>query len=161
LTPWWGLGTLLVDMPPTTGSHSGPTPPHRIVQEVREGVRWSHPLSGKFDTSWSIWCLIFEGEGDPGQPLQAKVNTSEPVDASIRSEMAGVELSHPIEAAMRTQEETEALVEHLEIVLRRLACGNYDPPGSCCACLQDVDPRGHLPSCPIHLALIAIGEWRE
>jgi hypothetical protein len=36
---------------------------------------------------------------------------------------------------MRTQEETEALVEHLEVVLRRLAYGSYDPPAACCACL--------------------------
>lgn len=78
----------------------------------------------------------------------------------IRTEMAGVESIHPLEPAMRTQEETEALVEHLEIVLRRLACGNLEPPGSCCACLQDVDTRGHLPSCDIHMALIAIEEWR-
>jgi hypothetical protein len=62
---------------------------------------------------------------------------------------------------MRTQEETEELVEHLEVVLRRLACGNFDPPGSCCACLQGVDTRGHLPHCIISMALIAIEEWRE
>ncbi len=62
---------------------------------------------------------------------------------------------------MRTQKETETLVEHIEDVLRRLACGNNEPPGSCCACLQDVDTRGHLPSCAIHLALIAIEEWWE
>ena len=83
------------------------------------------------------------------------------LEVAIRSEMAGVESFHPLEVAMPTQEETEDLVEHLEVVLRRLACGNYDPPGSCCACLQDVDTRGHLPSCAIHLALIAIEEWRE
>lgn len=62
---------------------------------------------------------------------------------------------------MHTQEEMEELVEQLEVVLRRLACGNVEPPGACCACLQDVDTQGHLPSCDIHLALIAIEEWRE
>jgi tRNA C32,U32 (ribose-2'-O)-methylase TrmJ len=62
---------------------------------------------------------------------------------------------------MTTQEATEALVEHLEDVLRHLAYENPVPPGSCCACLQDVDTRGHLPSCAIHLALIAIEDWRE
>jgi len=62
---------------------------------------------------------------------------------------------------MPTQEETELLVEHLEQTLRLLAHRNYEPSGSCCACLQDVDKRGHLPSCSIHLALIAIEEWRE
>lgn len=62
---------------------------------------------------------------------------------------------------MPTQEETEALVDHLQDVLKRLTYTNHEPPGSCCACLQDVDTRGHLPSCAIHLALIAIEEWRE
>jgi hypothetical protein len=62
---------------------------------------------------------------------------------------------------MPTLEETEALVDRLEDVLRRLAYGNHALPGSCCACLQDMETRGHLPSCPVHLALIAIEEWRE
>ena len=46
-------------------------------------------------------------------------------------------------------------------VLRRLAYANHALPGSCCACLQNMETRGHLPSCPIHLALIAIETWRE
>ena len=46
------------------------------------------------------------------------------------------------------------MLEHLEVVLRRLACGNVEPPGSWCACLQDVDSQGHLPSCDIQLALV-------
>ena len=62
---------------------------------------------------------------------------------------------------MRTQEETEELVEQLEVVLRRLAYGNIEPPGSCCACLQDVEAQGHLPSCDINMALIAVEAWRE
>ena len=62
---------------------------------------------------------------------------------------------------MPTLEQTEALVERLEDVLRHLAYANYEPPGSCCECLQDVDTKGYLPSCPIHLALISIEEWRE
>jgi tRNA C32,U32 (ribose-2'-O)-methylase TrmJ len=62
---------------------------------------------------------------------------------------------------MPTREQTELLVEHLEDVLRRLTYENYHPPGSCCACLQDVDTRGHLPSCIISQALIEIGEWQE
>jgi len=59
-----------------------------------------------------------------------------------------------------TEGEKETLVEHLEDVLRHLAYENHVPPGSC-SCLQDVDTRGHLPSCAIHLPLIEIEEWRE
>jgi len=63
---------------------------------------------------------------------------------------------------MSTQEATEALVGHLEDVLRHLAYENNEPPGPCCACLQDVDTRGTSPpSCAIHLALIEIEKWRE
>lgn len=62
---------------------------------------------------------------------------------------------------MPTPQETEALVERLEEVLQHLAYRNYEPPGSCCACLQDVEIRGHLPSCIISMALIEIEEWRE
>lgn len=62
---------------------------------------------------------------------------------------------------MPTQEETEALVKYLEDVLRGLAHGNHEPPGSCCACLQGVETRGHLPSCAIRQALIEIEVWRE
>jgi hypothetical protein len=62
---------------------------------------------------------------------------------------------------MRTQEQTELLVEHLEDVLRRLTYENHEPPGSCCACLQVVDTWGHLPSCIISEALTEIEEWRE
>jgi hypothetical protein len=62
---------------------------------------------------------------------------------------------------MRTQEETEALVEHLEAVLVGLSHVNHAPLGSCMACLQDVDTQGHLPSCIIHLALIEIEKWWE
>jgi|GEM_PF-4532170 hypothetical protein len=53
------------------------------------------------------------------------------------------------------------MIKHLEDVLRHLASGNQVPPGSCCACLQYVDTRRHLPNCIIHLALIEIEEWRE
>ena len=62
---------------------------------------------------------------------------------------------------MRTQQETEALIDHLEEVLVRLSYENYQPPHSCCGCLQDVDTHGHLPSCIISQALIEIEEWRE
>jgi tRNA C32,U32 (ribose-2'-O)-methylase TrmJ len=62
---------------------------------------------------------------------------------------------------MPTQEQAQLLVEHLESVLKHLAYENYKPSGSCCACLQDVDTYGHLPSCIIHRALIEIEEWRE
>jgi hypothetical protein len=62
---------------------------------------------------------------------------------------------------MRTQEETEALVEHLEDVLQHLAYENNVPSGSCSARLEDVDNRGHLPHCITSMALIAIEEWRE
>ena len=62
---------------------------------------------------------------------------------------------------MRTKPETEELLEHLEEVLVRLSRENYQPQGSCCACLQDVEKTGHLPSCIISQALIRIEEWRE
>jgi hypothetical protein len=62
---------------------------------------------------------------------------------------------------MPTQGETEALVKNLEDVLRGLTHGNHEQPGLCCACLQDVDTRGHLPSCSIRQALIEIEAWRE
>ena len=62
---------------------------------------------------------------------------------------------------MPTQEQAKVLVDHLESVLKRLSYENYDPSDSCCACLQDVDARGHLPSCIISLALIEIEEWRS
>ncbi len=62
---------------------------------------------------------------------------------------------------MPTQEQTERLMDRLEDVLRRLAYENHEPPGSCCACLQDVDVRGHLPSCIISQALIEKEDWRE
>ena len=80
---------------------------------------------------------------------------------AISTELAGVESIHRPEVTMPPQEQTELLVERLEDVLTHLSYENHDPPGSCCACLQDVDTRGHLPSCPIHIALIAIEEWRE
>ncbi len=51
-------------------------------------------------------------------------------------------------------------MEHLEDVLQHLAYENNVQPGSCCACLQDVDTQGH-PPCIISMALIAIEEWRE
>jgi tRNA C32,U32 (ribose-2'-O)-methylase TrmJ len=61
---------------------------------------------------------------------------------------------------MSTQKQTILLVEHLEKVLQRLAYENHQPHGSCCACLQDVETRGHLPSCIISQALARIKEWR-
>ena len=80
---------------------------------------------------------------------------------AVRAELAGAESTHPPEAPMHTQEQAEALVDRLEDVIRGLSYGNHALPGSCCACLQDMETRGHLPSCPIHLALIAIETWRE
>jgi hypothetical protein len=62
---------------------------------------------------------------------------------------------------MPTLQQTEKLVDRLEDVLRRLAYENHEPPGSCCACLQDADTRGHLPSCIISQALIKIEECKE
>jgi hypothetical protein len=73
----------------------------------------------------------------------------------------GVESIHRLEAPKPTQVQTELLVERLEDVLTHLSYENYEPPGSCCACLQDMEIQGHLPSCVIHLALIEIEEWRE
>jgi len=60
---------------------------------------------------------------------------------------------------MRSQVETEELIDDLEKILERLAHENRDPPWSCCACLQDVDKRGHSPSCIIHKALVEIEGW--
>jgi len=65
------------------------------------------------------------------------------------------------ERQVRTQLETQKLLDQLEAVLVRLSYENFEPPGSCCHCLQDVDKRGHLPNCIISQALIAIEEWRE
>jgi hypothetical protein len=53
------------------------------------------------------------------------------------------------------------LVARSKDVLQQLAYENHVPPGSCCACLKDVDNRGHLSHCIISMALIAIEEWRE
>jgi len=60
---------------------------------------------------------------------------------------------------MRGTERTEALLVHLEVVLRRLERENRDPFRSCCACLQDVETVGHLPSCHLAGALKAIEAW--
>jgi hypothetical protein len=62
---------------------------------------------------------------------------------------------------MRSLEMTEALVIHLESVLKRLERENKDPFQSCCACLQDVDTAGHLPSCILNQALKEIQTWRS
>jgi len=62
---------------------------------------------------------------------------------------------------MRTQVETEELLNLLEDVLVRLSYEGFDPPGTCCACGQYVDTHFHFPSCIISRALIAIEEWRE
>lgn len=60
---------------------------------------------------------------------------------------------------MPSSEQTEALVIHLEAVLRRLERENKEPFMSCCACLQDVDTVGHLPSCTLNQALKEIEVW--
>jgi len=62
---------------------------------------------------------------------------------------------------MRTQAETEMLVDRLEAVLTWLTISNRDPHGACCSCLQDVPNRGLLPGCHISQALKAIEEWRD
>jgi hypothetical protein len=62
---------------------------------------------------------------------------------------------------MHTEQETEALLEYLENLLFVLSRANYTPRGSCCACLQDVEAMGHLPSCIISQALVKVEEWRE
>jgi hypothetical protein len=54
-----------------------------------------------------------------------------------------------------------APVEHLEAVLKHPERENYNPPGSYCGCLQDVDIQGHLPRCIIHQASTEIEEWRH
>jgi hypothetical protein len=61
---------------------------------------------------------------------------------------------------MARLEETEALVTHLEAVLKRLETGNTEFPGACTACLQDVANAGHMPSCILAGALGKIRMWR-
>jgi len=62
---------------------------------------------------------------------------------------------------MHTKARTEALVTHLEVVLRRLETESGDYPGSCCVCLQRRSTMGHLPSCYLAKALKEIETWRE
>jgi hypothetical protein len=62
---------------------------------------------------------------------------------------------------MARLEETEALVTHLEAVLKRLETGNTEFPGACAACLQDVAVAGHLPSCYLAGALEEVRTWRS
>jgi hypothetical protein len=59
------------------------------------------------------------------------------------------------------QNEAVSLVLRLEGTLKQLETVNFEPPGSCCACLQDVSKTGHLPSCAIALDLLAIHEWKN
>jgi len=66
-----------------------------------------------------------------------------------------------VEAEMPILRNTVSLVLRLEATLQRLETENFEPPGSCCACLQDVVTTGHLPSCPIALDLQAIREWKQ
>ena len=61
---------------------------------------------------------------------------------------------------MTNQDETAALVTHLEAVLRRLETGNTEFPGACAACLQDVATAGHLPSCYLAGALEEVRELK-
>jgi hypothetical protein len=60
----------------------------------------------------------------------------------IRTGQASVESTNLPEAPMHTQKRAEALADRLEDVFRRLAYGNHALPGSCCACLQDMETRG-------------------
>jgi len=62
---------------------------------------------------------------------------------------------------MHSWNETAALLIQLESALRRLEKQNYNPPGSCCACLQDVEGAGHLPSCYLAKALEGIENWKR
>jgi hypothetical protein len=61
---------------------------------------------------------------------------------------------------MTPMDKTETLVNYLEATLNRLRAENLSPPGSCCACLQDVATVGHLPSCHLAAALVEIANWR-
>jgi hypothetical protein len=65
------------------------------------------------------------------------------------------------EEDMHSWNETAALLIQLESALNRLEKQNYNPPGSCCACLQDVDAEGHLPSCYLAEAIEGIAEWKR
>jgi len=62
---------------------------------------------------------------------------------------------------VRMNDETKALVDYLEMVLKRLEVENNQPFGSCCSCLQDTITRNHLPSCYLARALKMIEAWRE
>ena len=64
-------------------------------------------------------------------------------------------------ADMPIGEEAISLVLQLETTLKHLEVENFEPPGSCCSCHQDVPARGHLPTCAIARDLHAIGEWRR
>ena len=61
---------------------------------------------------------------------------------------------------MTHSDETAALVNRLEVTLKRLETGNTEFPSACAACLQDVATAGHLPSCYLAVALDEIRMWR-
>jgi hypothetical protein len=64
-------------------------------------------------------------------------------------------------AATPIWNEAIALVLQLETTLKHLEFENFDPPGSCCSCLQDVPTKGHLPTCDIAQDLEAIRAWKR
>lgn len=66
-----------------------------------------------------------------------------------------------LEADMPIWNETLSLVLRLESTLQHLETANFEPPGSCCDCLQDVPTSGHLPSCAIAQDLKAISDWKN
>jgi len=57
--------------------------------------------------------------------------------------------------------EAISLVLRLETTLKHLEAESFEPPGSCCSCLQDVPTKGHLPACAIGRDLQVIREWKR
>jgi hypothetical protein len=66
-----------------------------------------------------------------------------------------------LEAGMPKWQETIALLVRLEATLRHMETENFDPPGTCCGCLQDVATTGHLARCPVARDLQAILDWKR
>ena len=79
-----------------------------------------------------------------------------------------ISLVHRLEAVlvrlgadMPIWDEAISLVLRLETTLKHLEVENFEPPGSCCSCLQDVPTKGHLPNCSIAQDLLVIRDWKR
>ena len=85
------------------------------------------------------------------------LNWNDPESLAMRLEMI---LGH-LEAEMPKLPLTISLVLRLEATLQRLGTQNFEPPGSCCGCLQNLSVVEHLPNWPIALDLQAIKMWKQ